>query len=215
MAVLQRLEHLAPLRVLMIASAGENILSLLTMETVGGIEAVDVIPAQLQLCGLRRVALEELTRDEQLRLFGSDPSFSPNTGQTERLDLYDRLRPYLSETCCTFWDARREVEIAFGLHHVGRDDRVWHDVQKQLHAAGFDPIRRLPTEDEQTAWEAAYIEVMTIDYIREVMNIAGKTFAARIARQAAVLANYHAYALRQPRPEHNPYLTIVFDRSYI
>jgi S-adenosylmethionine:diacylglycerol 3-amino-3-carboxypropyl transferase len=214
MAVLRRLEPYAPLRVLMIASAGENLLSLLTMETVGSIEAVDMIPAQLQLCELRQSAVEHLTRDEQLRLFGSDASTPGPAGQTVRLDLYDRLRPHLSESCRAFWDAHRKTDVAFGLHHVGRNDRIWHDVQKRLQAAGFDPIRRPPTVDEQASWEAIYSEVMTVDYIREVMNIAGETFAARIAGQAAILADYHAHALRRPQPEYNPYLTTVFDNCY-
>lgn len=214
MAVLDRLEPYAPLRVLMIASAGENVLSLLTMESVAGIEAVDVIPAQLQLCELRQIAVDHLSGDEQLRLFGSDSADPDPAGQPDRLALYDRLRSHLPERCRIFWDARRETDLAFGLHHVGRNDRVWHDIQDRLAAAGFDPLRRPPTEDEQAAWEAAYNEVMTIDYIREVMNIAGETFAARIAGQATLLADYHARALHQPQPERNPYLTTVFENRY-
>lgn len=214
MAVLRRLEPYAPLRVLMIASAGENILSLLTMAAIGRIEAVDMIPAQLHLCELRQTAVEHLTGEEQLRLFGSDGSAPGAAGQAERLELYERLHLHLSETEQTFWATRRETEIAFGLHHVGRNDRIWHDVQQGLRTGGFDPIRRPPTDGERAAWTAVYSEVMTVDYVREVMTIAGETFAARVAGQAAVLAGYHADALNQPQPECNPYLTTVFDNRY-
>jgi S-adenosylmethionine:diacylglycerol 3-amino-3-carboxypropyl transferase len=62
LAVLERVGG-ARQRVLMVASSGENALSLLTQETIAAVDAVDLNPAQLRLCELRRAAAEQLTRD--------------------------------------------------------------------------------------------------------------------------------------------------------
>ncbi len=74
LAVLRQCDRGAPQRVLLIASSGENALSLLTHESVAEVCAVDINPAQVQLCELRRTASEQLTRDEQLRLLCADGS---------------------------------------------------------------------------------------------------------------------------------------------
>jgi S-adenosylmethionine-diacylglycerol 3-amino-3-carboxypropyl transferase len=121
LAVLRRREHTAPLRVLMIASSGENVLSLLTDDRIGSIDALDINPAQLHLCELRRTALHQLERDEQLRLVGADPSRKREEDEVMRLALYNRMRAWLPEDARAFWDARCEREVAFGVHHVGRN----------------------------------------------------------------------------------------------
>ena len=128
--------------------SGENVLSVLTRDTVAGVDAVDLSPAQLLLCELRRTALEHLTRDEQLHLLGADPSIRRAEGEAERLALYDRIRPFLPEPAREFWDARRAHELAFGVHHVGRNDAAMHDIQAGLHAAGFEPLKRPLGADE-------------------------------------------------------------------
>jgi hypothetical protein len=58
-----------------------------------------------------------------------------------RLALYDRIRPWLPEEARTFWDARREGDLAFGVHHVGRNDVGMHDMQERLRTAGFTPLQ--------------------------------------------------------------------------
>jgi S-adenosylmethionine:diacylglycerol 3-amino-3-carboxypropyl transferase len=141
LAVLRRIDHAAPLSVLMIAFSGENVLSVLTDDRVGCVDAVDMNPAQLHLCELRRTALHQLGRDEQIRLLGADPSRNRAGDETMRLALYDRIRPWLPEEARTFWDARREGDLAFGVHHVGRNDVGMHDMQERLRTAGFTPLQ--------------------------------------------------------------------------
>ena len=108
LAVLQRIEQGAPLRVLMVASSGENALGLLTQPSVADVYAVDTNPAQIHLCELRRIATEHLTRDEQLLLLGADPAAVPTAGASIRLELYQRLARQLPEASRTFWDACRD-----------------------------------------------------------------------------------------------------------
>jgi S-adenosylmethionine-diacylglycerol 3-amino-3-carboxypropyl transferase len=156
LAVLRRIHRQRPLRVLLVASAGENALSLLTQDIVASVDAVDINPAQLHLCELRRTALEHLTRDEQLRLLGADPSTSRTEGEAERLALYEQLRPHLPDPARAFWDARRNQEIAFGLHHVGRNDIGMHDIQAGLRAAGFESLLHSPQDEDLPAWRAVY-----------------------------------------------------------
>jgi S-adenosylmethionine-diacylglycerol 3-amino-3-carboxypropyl transferase len=213
-AVLQRISRLPPHRILMVASAGENVLSLLTHDTIASIDAVDLNLAQLHLCELRRTAIEHLTRDEQLRLFGSDPSTVGASGATDRLALFDRIHSYLPAPSLTFWDARRNRDIAFGVQHVGRNDVIMHDIQTSLHNAGFAPLQRPVQGHELDAWKAVYTDLMTAAYIRDLFGLPSEALAARIAGIAGYLGECHFRALQQPNADHNPFLTTVFANRY-
>jgi S-adenosylmethionine-diacylglycerol 3-amino-3-carboxypropyl transferase len=202
------------LRVLMVASAGENALSLLTQDIVASIDAVDINPAQLHLCELRRTALEHLTRDEQLRLLGADPSIPRPAGESERLALYEQLRPHLPQPTRAFWDAHRNQDIAFGLHHVGRNDVGMHDIQAGLRAAGFESLLYSPQDEVLSAWRAVYTNLMTPAYIHELFGLPSEALAIKIASIAGHLGECHFQALRQPHPERNPFLTTVFANTY-
>lgn len=210
LAVLERIGLDKPLRVLMIASSGENLLSLLTQEQVASIDAVDINPAQLHLCELRRTALEHLTRDDQLRLLGADST----TGEAERLALYATIHSHLPEPARTFWDERREREIAFGLQHVGRNDVCMHDVQAGLRAAGFEPLNRPLRDEELPAWCAVYTDLFTPAYIQDLFGLPSASLAEKIAGIAGYLGECHFRALQQPQPERNPFVTTAFANSY-
>lgn len=214
LAVIDRIYRDAPLRVLMVASSGENALSLLTQATVAHVVAVDLNPAQLHLCELRRTAAEHLTRDEQLRLLGVAPPITPTDGQAERLDLYQQVRPHLPEPTCAFWDERREREITFGLQHVGRNDIGMHDVQAGLRAAGFEPLHRPLRDEELPAWCAVYTDLFTPAYIQDLFGLPSASLAEKIAGIAGYLGECHFRALQQPQPERNPFVTTAFANSY-
>lgn len=209
LAVLNHLQNGAVRRVLMIASSGENVLSLLTQEIIASIDAVDLNPAQIHLCQLRRTALEHLTRDEQFGLLGVDSL----TDEAERLALYDRVCPHLPESTRTFWDTRRERELAFGLHHVGRNDVMMHDIQAGLHTAGFAPLQRPLSDAELPVWQSIYTELFTPAYVVELFSFP-EALAAKFSSLAYLLGDCHFHALRQPQPEHNPYITTVFANAY-
>jgi S-adenosylmethionine:diacylglycerol 3-amino-3-carboxypropyl transferase len=214
LAILRRLDNNSPLRVLLVASSGENALSLLTQDIVAEIHAVDINPAQLHLCELRRTAAEHLTQAEQLRFLGADPATSGPTGESERLELFERIHPYLPEAAHTFWETCRDREIAFGVHHVGRNDVLMHDLQERLQSVGFDPLGRPLKDEDLPRWKNVYTGLMTPDYIREVFGLPSEALAAKIAEIAGYLGECHFRALQQPHPQRDPFLTTAFANSY-
>lgn len=214
LAVLRRIYKGSPQRVLMVASSGENALSLLTQDTIAQVHAVDINPAQLHLCELRRAALEHLTRNEQLLLLGADPLLLGAVGASERLSLLDQILPHLPESVRDFWNERRHREVTFGIQHVGRNEVAMHDIQRHLQAAGFAPLERPLKDDELPAWKAVYIELMTPAYIHDLFGLPSEGLAAKIAGIAGYLGECHFRALQQPQPEHNYFLTTVFANSY-
>ncbi len=214
LAALAQMERPAPLRVLLVASSGENALSLLTQERVGQLYAVDINPAQLHLCELRRTASAHLSRDEQLTLLGADPATVGPMGSSQRLHLYDRLAPHLPDVARAFWEERQGQEIAWGIQHVGRNDALMHDIQEKLQAAGFAPLLRPLADKELADWQRVYTELMTPAYIRETFGMPSEALAARIAGIAGYLAEQHFRALQQPEADHNPFLTTAFANRY-
>lgn len=214
LAVIHRLDQTHPLRILLVASSGENALNLLTQKSVGEVYAVDINAAQLRLCELRCTASQYLSRDEQLVLLGADPATVGPVGSAQRLRLYDRLAAHLSVAARAFWDERRELEIAFGVQHVGRNDALMHDVQEKLQAAGFAPLLRPLANETLADWQKVYTDLMTPAYIRETFGMPSEALAARIAGIADYLAEQHFRALQQPHADHNPFLTTVFANRY-
>jgi S-adenosylmethionine:diacylglycerol 3-amino-3-carboxypropyl transferase len=212
LAVLRRMQRSEPLRVLLVASSGENALSLLTQTFVASVDAVDLSTAQVQLCELRRTALEQLSRDEQLRLFDALPALNGSEG--ERLALYDRVRPHLPDASRAFWDARREREIAFGVQHVGRNDVLMREIVTRLYAAGFAPLQRPLKVEELPAWQAVYCEVMTPAYILDLFGLPSEGLAARIAGAANHLSACHFRALQKSHAARDPFVTTVFTGAY-
>lgn len=201
-------------RVLMIASAGENVLGLLCQPEVAFIDAVDLSSAQVQLCALRSAAAQVLNRDEQLTLFGCDPALAGQAGAAERLILYERLRPALTPDARAFWDARREQEIAFAVHHVGRNDCLMQDLVAALAEAGIAPLQDDPATINDAQWQAVYEQVFTLAQIQHRFRFPNPAVAVRLAALSPHLAARHLWAVRQPEANANPYLTTVFTGRY-
>ncbi|NTU79056.1 MAG: DUF3419 family protein [Chloroflexales bacterium] len=202
------------LRVLMIASAGENVLGLLCQPEVAHVDAVDLSLAQIHLCHLRCTAVQHLSRDEQLTLLGCDLARAGRVGAAERLALYDRLRPVLPAEARAFWDARCADEIAFGVHHVGRNDCLMQDLVAALAEVGIAPLQDDPASIDATRWLDAYARVLTPEHLQRRLGFPNPAVAARLAALAPHLAAQHLRALRQPDAGHNPYVTTVFAGGY-
>lgn len=213
LAVLKRLGRNQQ-RVLMIASAGENVLGLLCQAEVAFVDAVDLSLAQIRLSELRAAAAQQLERDEQLALLGCDPARAGPAGAAERLALYERLRPALGEAARHFWDARRSDEIAFGVHHVGRNDCLMQDLVAALAEEQIRPLHNDPAAIDATRWAAAYARVLTPAHIQSRFQFPSEAVAARLAALGPHLAGQHLRALRQPGATENPYVTTVFAGSY-
>ncbi len=106
--------------VLSIASAGCNVLGLL-LRGVKRVVAIDLNPSQLSVVELKLRAIETLTHDEFVNLMGI------RDGGLDRLELYSKVRPHLSERARTWCDVR-EGDIKGGLHWSGRLEaffRAW------------------------------------------------------------------------------------------
>lgn len=106
------LEPVAPgRRLLSIASAGDNVLALLTLNP-GEVVAVDVSKAQLACVELRMLAFRTLEYDALLRFLGVFHA-------PDRRDIYGRLKKELTPQARAFWDARPDV-VARGVIHSGK-----------------------------------------------------------------------------------------------
>jgi S-adenosylmethionine-diacylglycerol 3-amino-3-carboxypropyl transferase len=114
-------EALAPVaagaRLLSIASAGDNVLTLLTLDP-SEIVAVDLSAAQLACLELRMAAFRALGHDELLAFLGILPA-------TDRAPTYAVLRSCLPDAARAFWDGHPE-EIGRGVVHAGKFERYFH-----------------------------------------------------------------------------------------
>lgn len=164
LAVLERVYAGRPLRVLMVASSGENALSILTQPNVASVAALDLNPALIHLCELRRAALEHLSRDDQLRLLGAHPAHLRTEDAAARLALFDSISAHLPEHSRAYWLARRDADVAFGLQHVGRNDQLMSEFCARLRAAGFAPLQRSLHEQDLPAWCAVHEQVATAEH---------------------------------------------------
>lgn len=101
---------------LVIASAGDNVLNLLLREP-RRIIAIDVNPAQIALAELQVAAISSLDHAEALRLLGWNPASSE-----ARVALYERTRSRLGEVSRAWWDDRLSM-IEGGIVQSGRLER--------------------------------------------------------------------------------------------
>ena len=107
-----------------IGSAGDNALSLLTLDPAKVI-AADLSAAQLAAIRLRLLAWPELSHAELLELMGSRPS-------DRRQALLDRVLRLADNQTATFWDClRRDVE-SYGAGGVGKFERYFRLFRRYL-----------------------------------------------------------------------------------
>ncbi len=111
-------EALAPLargaRLLSIASAGDNVLALLTLQPAE-VVAVDLSGAQLACLELRMAAFRRLEP-------AGVSSFLGVSSSTDRSSVYRSLRGDLGADARAYWDAHPK-DIAAGILHAGRFER--------------------------------------------------------------------------------------------
>ena len=146
--VAQRLDR--PIRVLMVASGGCTALSLLGLDAIERVVAVDANAAQIRLVELRRQAMAALSTAEQRRFLGADLDDA-----AERRATYERLRPLLSDGARAHWDARAP-EIEAGVLHVGRFEALFRELSEALCDAGLDPLERPAEAIESPRWREVF-----------------------------------------------------------
>ncbi len=98
-------------RCLSIASAGDNSLSLLSCAPKL-VVAFDLNPAQLACVEIRKASFMKLSYPEMRAFLGIGHS-------SYRCDTYEKLRPLLSDSARTFWDAHIDA-IEGGIIHAGK-----------------------------------------------------------------------------------------------
>ncbi|MFN0098013.1 MAG: DUF3419 family protein [Gemmatimonadaceae bacterium] len=103
-------------RILSIASAGDNVLAMLSLDPAE-IVAVDLSEPQLAAVELRIVGFRELDRDALLAFLGI-------TAAIDRARTYASLRGLLSARAREFWDHHPEA-IALGAAHAGKFERFF------------------------------------------------------------------------------------------
>jgi S-adenosylmethionine-diacylglycerol 3-amino-3-carboxypropyl transferase len=110
-------------RLLSIASAGDNTLSLLA-QSPARVVAVDLSAVQIAALELRVAAYRLLDYPAVMELLGVSPS-------ERRLDLYSRCRPSLSPTSQSYWDAHLN-SIRTGIISQGRFERYLRTFSRYL-----------------------------------------------------------------------------------
>jgi S-adenosylmethionine-diacylglycerol 3-amino-3-carboxypropyl transferase len=109
-------------RLLVIASAGCNVLNLL-LRAPRRIVAIDVNPAQTALLELKLAALQTLGHDGFLALLGARPHGA-------RTDLYERVRGLMSAPARDWCDANVAI-IEAGIAGAGRLDRFFAEFRRE------------------------------------------------------------------------------------
>jgi S-adenosylmethionine-diacylglycerol 3-amino-3-carboxypropyl transferase len=148
--------------VLMIASAGCNVLNLLLHEP-RRIVAIDLNPSQTALLELKIAAARMLDHAGFLELLG--------VTRGHALQRYDAVRRLLSWDARTWWDANIWM-LAYGVERTGRLDRFIGDFQRD-HVARLHPpelIDRLfATRDLTARQRLVDEELLTPEFIREFL----------------------------------------------
>lgn len=205
-------------RILSIASGGDNSFALAA--DGANVVAVDLSPAQLALCELKRAAIRALDHAELLGFIGARES-------TDRIATYRAIAGQLPDAARAFWDARPD-EIASGVVHAGKFERYFATFRDRvvplIHSRGI--VRELLAEKDRRARTAFYGDVwdnwrwrllFRLFFSRRVMGLMGRdpeffryvegSVAQRILRRTE-------YAFTVLPTHSNPYLNFIFTGGF-
>ncbi|PZO42227.1 MAG: DUF3419 domain-containing protein [Pseudanabaena frigida] len=196
------------LRVLLVASGGCTVLSLLASPAIARIDAVDLNPAQLHLVELRRQALLHLPLVDQLRLIGADKSASDH----DRLSIYAKLSPHLPASTKAFWDARQN-QIAFGVNQVGRFEQMFRELAAKFAQVGIEPLSEPLTAIQCSQWRNIFEQVFERDRLIQTFGEAAVNYSMDRSF-GEHFADVFAQALQRFIPNENYFLTQVWGDRY-
>ncbi len=207
--------------VLSIASAGDNSFSLLS-KNPKRVYAIDLSPAQIACCELRKAMYRALSWDEHL-LFGGVIE-----GDMDRIGLFhSRLKSMLPAAARDYWAANMPV-IKRGFMTVGKFERYFslfrNFVLPLVHTKReIDALIQPKTKGERIAyyenvWEnARYKFLFKLFFSRFIMGRLGrdKEFFKFVAGDVAnrILAR-SKHALTEMDSSENPYLHFILDGRY-
>jgi len=204
---------------LSVASAGDNSLSLLTRNPARVI-AVDFNRQQIALLELKARAFKFLNYEELLCLIGVRPG--------DRVKLYNKVRPHLSEATRTFFDVQK-LDISRGIGHAGKFEKYFEifrnaalpfvhskDVcDDMLVARNREERRRFFDETWNTPkWRTLF----RMFFSRKVMGLLGRdpSFFQYVQTDVAeaILARTE-HALTWLDPSENPYLQWILKGNFV
>lgn len=127
-------------RVLIIASAGDNSLSLLCRDDISEVVGVDMVNSQLHICELKRTAAQKLSREDTISLLGMDRM--PNETEDgelakNRLKIYDGIREFLPTACRDYWDRQRTM-VALSILYSSYYQQTMAMFQEFLKSKGYN-----------------------------------------------------------------------------
>jgi S-adenosylmethionine-diacylglycerol 3-amino-3-carboxypropyl transferase len=206
-------------RLLSIASAGDNVLALLTLDPAE-VVAVDLSGAQLACLELRLAAFRRLEHAQVLAFLGILPD-------AERRATYRALRPDLSAEARAFWDARA-VELSQGIVHAGRFEHYFRLFRRWVlpcihEGATLRALRELRSLEAQRAfyrerWDTPRWRLLfRVFFSRAVMGRLGRDPAFFAHVQGAVGARIlerTRHALTELPVASNPYLACIVTGNF-
>jgi S-adenosylmethionine-diacylglycerol 3-amino-3-carboxypropyl transferase len=206
-------------RLLSIASAGDNVLALLTLDPAE-VVAVDWSAPQLACLDLRMAAFRHLEDAALLGFLGVSPSM-------ERLAVYRRLRGELSAGARAFWDARPN-SVARGVIHAGKFERYLRAFRRLalplIHPSWkVEQLRKPRSRDEREqfydrSWDTwRWRCLFRLFFSRALMGRLGRdpTFFAHVDGPVGVrILERTRYALTTLPVDSNPYLTYITTGSF-
>ena len=204
---------------LSVASAGDNSLSLLAKNPAKVI-AVDFNRQQIALLELKARAFKFLTYDELLCLVGVRPG--------DRIKLYAKLRPHLSEATTNFFDVQK-LDISRGIGHAGKFEKYFEIFRNaalpfvhttntcdDLLIARSDGERRRFFDEiwNTPKWRTLF----RMFFSRKVMGLLGRDpsfFQYVQADVAEAILTRTEHALTNLDPSANPYLQWILKGNYV
>ena len=206
---------------LSIASAGDNVLALLTRDPANVI-ALDLNPAQLACLELRVAAYRVLSHAELLQLIGSR-----SADGERRMGLYQRCRRLLCPTVQTWWDRHPEL-IRTGVGSAGKFERYFALFRRRvlplIHSRAT--IAALLEPRDSVGRGAFYAKVWNSWRWRLLFHIFFSRFVmGRLGRDPAFfryvegsvaerILSRTKHALTELDPSKNPYLTWILTETH-
>lgn len=204
---------------LSVASAGDNSLSLLSKNPAKVI-AVDFNRQQIALLELKARAFKYLNYDELLCLVGVRAG--------DRVKLYTKLRPHLSQATRKFFDVQK-LDISRGVGHAGKFEKYFEifrnaalpfvhakDVCDELLVSRSAEERRRFFDD---VWNTPkWRTLFRMFFSRKVMGLLGRDpsfFQYVQADVAEAILSRTEHALTQLDPSANPYLQWILKGNYV
>ena len=205
-------------RILSIASGGDNAFALAA--DGANVIAVDLSPAQLALCELKRAAIRALDHVGLLAFIGVRES-------TDRTATYRAIAGQLPEDARAFWDARPH-EIGRGIVHAGKFERYFATFRDRvvplIHSRSV--VRELLAEKDRRARVAFYGDVwdnwrwrlmFRLFFSRRVMGLMGRDpefFRYVEGSVAERILKRTEYAFTVLPTHSNPYLNFIFTGGF-